>query len=90
MSSEEINYLIEHIVSLRQVHHYSLKKVLRLVNILIAIYKAKNSFSPDERIRADRKIAKATEDMKTLDKINDKIRARLNQLEKTLKILLKE
>lgn len=90
MSTEDILYLTEQIVTLRQIHNFSLKTVLRNLNITIAIYHARNRLSPDIQLRMERKVVKLTENINALEKLNEKIQTRLDRLEKTFDVITKQ
>lgn len=89
MSTEDASFISNQIVELRQTHHFSLKTILRSLNTIIAIYHARNDFSPDIRIRMERKVAQLTKNIDRLEKINKKIDIRLRQLEKTFSTVTK-
>lgn len=89
MTTEDSNFILNQVVELRKTHHTSLKIILRSLNIIIAIYHARNDVPADVRMRMVRKVAQLMSKIDRLEKINKKIVIRLHQLEKTFNAVTK-
>ena len=89
MSSENILYVTDQIVNLQQIHNTSLRTLLKTINTLIAIYHARNSFTPDVRLRMEREVVELMKKVSSLEEFNEKIQTRVDRLEKTLDIITK-
>lgn len=87
MQTEDNKYLIKHIIKLRQIHNFALRTTLRKLNTLIAIHHATDSFSIEDQIRLQPKVAKLLKDISLLEKTNEKINTRLFRLKQTLNII---
>lgn len=82
MPLEDSDFLLNQTLELRQVHHDSLKKLLKILDTLITLHQVRNSFSPTIQVQIDIKINKLNANVNKLEKLNKNIQTRLNRIEK--------
>lgn len=96
MPTEDNFFLLNQTAELRQVHHITLKNLLKTLNTLITLHQARNSFPPTIQMQLDIKINKLNTELNKLEKLNKKIQTQLLRMEKTFhqttthKILVKQ
>lgn len=89
VSTSNTSYIKKQIASLRNILRYSLKKALRKLNLVIAIYHTRDNYQENEWFIEKMRINQLLSDIKRIETQNESVKKRLCRLKKTLDISTK-